>query len=458
MSATIIQALQFILCLSLLILLHEGGHFLFAKLFKIRVERFCLFFDYKFTLWKYKPRRSHTTYAIGWIPLGGYVKIAGMIDESMDKEQLKQPIQPWEFRAKPAWQRLLVMLGGVMVNLLVAFFIYAMLLFAYGTPEIKQRDMTHGFKFNERAQELGFRDGDIPLHTDNARFDTYDFRLVGMYRTLTEAGSVTVLRQGKEVTFALPADLSLLDMTGDDPRFAEALIPSRVDSVFANSPAALAGLKAGDHIVSIDGTPINSYNEYAHCVATRRDILVHGNPTDSLRLRTLTLGVQRSGTTTTDTLTLQLGSDYLAGFAWTPLNKLYPVATVHYTFLQSIPAGISRGWHTLCNYVSDLQYVFTSQGVKSVGSFLTMGSLFPAEWDWVAFWNLCAFLSLMLAFLNVLPIPALDGGHALFLLYEVVTRRKLSDTFMERAQMVGMVLLLLLMALALFNDLVRFVF
>lgn len=458
MSAIIIQALQFIICLSLLILLHEGGHFLFAKLFKIRVERFCLFFDYKFSLWQYKPRRSHTTYAIGWIPLGGYVKIAGMIDESMDKEQLKQPVQPWEFRAKPAWQRLLVMLGGVMVNLLVAFFIYAMLLFSYGKPEIKQRDMTHGFKFNERAQGLGFRDGDIPLRTDNTTFDTYDFRLIGMYRSLTEASSVTVLRDGKEETFALPANLSLLDITADEPRFAEALIPSFVDSVFADSPANRAGLKAGDRIVSIDSTPISTYNEYAHQVAKRRDVLAHGNPADSLRLRTLTLGVLRSHSESIDTLTLQLGNDYLAGFCWTPLNKLYPSTTVHYTFLQSIPAGVAYGWRTLCGYVSDLQYVFTSKGVKSVGSFLTMGSLFPAEWNWATFWNLCAFLSLMLAFLNVLPIPALDGGHAAFLLYEVVTRRKLSDAFMERAQMVGMVFLLLLMALALFNDLVRFVF
>lgn len=458
MPSVLIQALQFILCLSLLILLHEAGHFLFARLFKIRVEKFCLFFDWKFQLFKFKPRNSDTTYAIGWIPLGGYVKIAGMIDESMDTEQMKHPVQPWEFRAKPAWQRFLVMIGGVLINFIVALIIYAMLLFTHGETKIKQRDITDGFKFNERAQQLGFRDGDIPLRTNETAFEYYDPKLVNMYRSISEANSVTVLRNGKEVELTLTTPPSLLEMTSEKPLFAEPLLSSVIDSILSGSPADQAGIRTGDRIVLYEDTPISNLNEFFDCVARRLDILAHGNPTDSLKLRQLTLGIQRANSLQVDTITLNLNTDYKSGFSWKPLNERYPSTHQSYTFLESIPAGCKYGCKVLANYVSDLKYLFTSEGAKSVGSFITMGSLFPTVWDWTAFWNLMAFISLMLAFINILPIPALDGGHALFLLYEIITRRTLSDKFHEYAQTAGMILLLLLMALALFNDAMRFIF
>lgn len=459
MEIFLIKALQLILCFALLVLLHEGGHFLFAKLFKVRVEKFCLFFDPWFKLGKFKPRGSDTTYVLGWLPLGGYVKISGMIDESMDTEQLKQPVQPWEFRAKPAWQRLLIMVGGVLVNFLLAFFIYAMVLYSWGETYIPVRNMTHGFKFNETAKQLGFKDGDIPLGTDIAPFEQYSGgkSLTNLYRDISQATSATVLRDGHETTLTLPGDLSLLEMLQETPPFAAPLSPSVVDSVMPGSPAARAGIRPGDRILAYNGTPLTTINEYAELRLRLDDILIQGRPQDSLRLLTATVAIGRDGATrATDTLHLRLRPDYSMGIVWRAVARDYKTVTRHYSFLAALPAGFSHGWDVLCGYVSDLKYLFTKDGAKSVGSFGTIGSLFPASWDWRAFWELTAFISLMLAFVNILPIPALDGGHVLFLLYEVITRRKPGDKFLERAQIVGMTLLLLLMAYAIFNDVNRF--
>ena len=243
METFFIRALQLILCFSLLILLHEGGHFFFAKLFKVRVEKFCLFFDPWLTLFKFKPKRSDTTYCLGWLPLGGYVKIAGMVDESMDMKQLQEPVKPWEFRAKPAWQRLLIMVGGVLVNFVLAFLIYAMVLFVWGETYVPIRNITHGFKFNTEAQHLGFRDGDILLGTDTKTFRKFDGNV---YRDLSEAHQATVLRGGKEVKIALPGDLNMLEMIKSQPRFVELLLPSVTDSVQKGSPADKAGVRPGD--------------------------------------------------------------------------------------------------------------------------------------------------------------------------------------------------------------------
>jgi len=460
MDVFFIRAAQLILCFSILILLHEGGHFLAARLFKIRVEKFCLFFDPWFSLFKWKPKSGHTTYALGWLPLGGYVKIAGMIDESMDREQMKQPVKSWEFRAKPAYQRLIVMLAGVIVNFFLALFIYAMILFVWGDTYVPIENMKNGFKFNESALQLGFKDGDIPLRTNEAVFTRFDdSQSIGdVYRSISEAKSVTVLRQGKEVTFSLPGQLNMLDMMKEQPPFMLSLAPSVIDSVVPASPAAKAGLAAGDKIVAFNGKDISTWNEFTDNISRFNDVLIHKNPKDSLRLRHVTLVVQRAATGKADTLSFLLNKNFNAGVKWHNPLADYPTKTVTYSFFASFPAGIKHGWKVLCGYVDDLKYLFTKDGAKSIGSFGAIGSMFPTEWVWERFWELTAFISLMLAFMNVLPIPALDGGHAFFLLVEVITRRKPSDKFMERAETVGITLLLMLMAYAILNDVVRFVF
>lgn len=456
MEIFFIRALQLILCFMLLVVLHEGGHFLFAKIFKVRVEKFCLFFDPWFTLFKFKPKKSDTTYALGWLPLGGYVKISGMIDESMDTEQMKQPVKPWEFRAKPAWQRLFIMIGGVLVNFLTALAIYAMVLFTWGDTYTPLRNMTDGLKYNEMAQSVGFRDGDIPLRTDAVELERMDG---DMFRAISEAHSVTVLRDGKEVTFSLPGDLSLLEMLKDQPRFAEVLMPSRIDSVTAGGVADKAGIRAGDELIGYNGQAFSTWNEYAVVRGSIADVLAQGNAADSLKMRQAALVVRRAETGMIDTLNVMLGKDYKLGIAWNiPTATRYESVTRTYGFFESFPAGAVHGWKVLTGYVDDLKYVFTAEGAKSVGSFCAIGSMFPAVWDWQRFWELTAFISLMLAFMNILPIPALDGGHVFFLLVEVIMRRKPSDKFMERAQTVGMTLLLLLMAFALFNDFRNFLF
>ena len=456
MEIFFIRALQLILCFMLLVVLHEGGHFLFAKIFKVRVEKFCLFFDPWFTLFKFKPKKSDTTYALGWLPLGGYVKISGMIDESMDTEQMKQPVKPWEFRAKPAWQRLFIMIGGVLVNFLTALVIYAMVLFTWGDTYVPLRNMTDGLKYNEMAQSVGFRDGDIPLRTDAVELERMDG---DMFRAISEAHSVTVLRDGKEVTFSLPGDLSLLEMLKDQPRFAEVLMPSRIDSVTAGGVAEKAGIRAGDELIGYNGQAFSTWNEYAVVRGSIADVLAQGNAADSMKMRQAALVVRRAETGMADTLNVMLGKDYKLGIAWNlPTATRYESVTRTYGFFESFPAGAVHGWKVLTGYVDDLKYVFTAEGAKSVGSFGAIGSMFPAVWDWQRFWELTAFISLMLAFMNILPIPALDGGHVFFLLVEVIMRRKPSDKFMERAQTVGMTLLLLLMAFALFNDFRNFLF
>ena len=456
MEIFFIRALQLILCFMLLVVLHEGGHFLFAKIFKVRVEKFCLFFDPWFTLFKFKPKKSDTTYALGWLPLGGYVKISGMIDESMDTEQMKQPVKPWEFRAKPAWQRLFIMIGGVLVNFLTALAIYAMVLFTWGDTYVPLRNMTDGLKYNEMAQSVGFRDGDIPLRTDAVELERMDG---DMFRAISEAHSVTVLRGGKEVTFALPGDLSLLEMLKDQPRFAEVLMPSRIDSVTAGGVADKAGIRAGDELIGYNGKAFSTWNEYAVVRGSIADVLAQGNAADSMKMRQAALVVRRAETGMTDTLNVMLGKDYKLGIAWNlPTATRYESVTRTYGFFESFPAGTIHGWKVLTGYVADLKYIFTAEGATSVGSFGAIGSMFPAVWDWQRFWELTAFISLMLAFMNILPIPALDGGHVFFLLVEVIMRRKPSDKFMERAQTVGMTLLLLLMAFALFNDFRNFLF
>ena len=446
-----IRALQFMLAISILVLLHEGGHFFFAKLFGIRVEKFFLFFDPWFHLFQFKPKKSHTTYGIGWLPLGGYCKIAGMIDESFDKEQMSKPAQPWEFRTKPAWQRLLVMIGGVLVNFLLALFIYAMILFAWGDSYIPLKNMTHGMKFNTEAKALGFKDGDILIGTEKRPFKEFG---VDLYRDLSEAKKVDIVRNGKPMTIALPGDLNMLGMLKSDPTFVSPLIPAEVDSVVPQSPADKAGLKKGCTIVSLNGKPIDSFNSFRYEIGRLDDLLtVAKSHQDSLKVRSVTLVYSHDNRQ--DTVKTVLNADLTMGFNTKSIAGLYQRETIEYGFWESFPAGASYGMGVLKGYVDDMKYVFSADGAKSLGGFGAIGSLFPPTWDWYMFWRMTAFLSIILAFMNILPIPALDGGHVLFLLYEMITRRKPSEDFLIKAEYVGFALLILLMLVANLNDILR---
>ena len=443
------------LAISLLVLLHEGGHFFFAKLFGVRVEKFYIFFDWKFSLFKFKPKNSDTEYGIGWLPLGGYCKIAGMIDESFDTEQMKQPVKEYEFRAKPAWQRLLIMIGGVLVNFLLALFIYGQILFWWGDTYIPVKDMTLGMKFNQEAKSYGFQDSDILIGTDAKRFKDFS---ADLYRDLSEARRVDILRDGKPMSISLPGNLNLLNMIKAEPAFVRPLMPARIDSVMTGSPAEKAGMKGGDQIVALNGAPIDSYNEFVDQLGRREDLLLTAKtPADSLKARTVTIVFQHGAASDArkDTATVTLTPDLKLGFFAPSLAAIYKPVTREYGFLESIPAGISYGWHVLASYVDDMKYVFSAEGAKSLGGFGAIGSLFPPVWDWYMFWKMTAFLSIILAFMNILPIPALDGGHVLFLLYEMITRRKPSEEFMIRAEYVGFGLLILLMVVANLNDILR---
>lgn len=446
METFLIRALQLVLSLSLLVIIHEGGHFFFARLFKIRVEKFYIFFDPWFSLFKFKPKNSETEYGIGWLPLGGYCKISGMIDESMDTEQMKQPPQPWEFRSKPAWQRLLVMIGGVLMNFLLALFIYSMILFTWGDQYIALKDMSYGMKFNETAREIGFRDGDILVSADGKELTRYN---VDMLRSLAEAREVVVLRDGKEEQILMP-EISLLEIAKEDPPFVDMLIPNVVDSVLVDGGFAKAGLQKGDSLISFNGTPLHSWNEFTEQLGELRlRSEVEQKSSASFSLVYSRAGVRDTVNVTTD--------DQFKVLAYS-MNPGYQPTRLTYGFFESFPAGVALGINTLKGYVNDMKYVFTKEGAKSVGGFGTIGSIFPKVWDWQRFWSMTAFLSIILAFMNILPIPALDGGHVLFLLYELVARRKPSDKFLEYAQMVGMFLLFGLLIWANFNDILRFVF
>ena len=449
------------LAIGLLVLLHEGGHFFFAKLFGVRVEKFYLFFDPSIWKWdgslfKWKPKNSDTQYGVGWLPLGGYCKIAGMIDESFDTEQMKQPEQPWEFRSKPAWQRLLIMIGGVLVNFLLALFIYSMILFYWGDTYIPVKDMTLGMKFNAEAKALGFQDGDILVGTEKGEFKDFS---ADLYRDLSEATRADIIRNGKAMSLQLPGDLNLLGMLKAEPSFVRPLIPAEIDSVMADTPAASIGLQKGDRIVAFNDKPVDSYNEFTDQLGILEDMMTGAKTQgDSLKIRTATLVVSRNekgGMGKEDTLSVVLTPELRLGFFVKSIAGLYEPITKEYGFFESFPAGIKYGWNVLAGYVGDMKYVFTADGAKSLGGFGAIGSLFPPMWDWYLFWKMTAFLSIILAFMNILPIPALDGGHVLFLLYEMITRRKPSETFMIRAEYVGFGILILLMVVANLNDILR---
>ena len=452
MEIFLIKALQFMLAISLLVLLHEGGHFFFAKLFGIRVEKFYLFFDPWFHLFEFKPKHSDTTYGMGWLPLGGYCKIAGMIDESFDTEQMKQPAQPWEFRTKPAWQRLLVMIGGVLVNFLLALFIYSMILFTWGDTYIPVKNMTRCMVFNTEAKSYGFRDGDILVGTEKGAFKDFN---ADLFRSISVAKRVDIIRDGKPMSIQLPGDINLLGMLKTQPAFTTPYLPAQADSILPGTPAEKMGMKKGDRIVAINGRAVNSWTDFNTETGRLADVLAAAPQThaDSVKVRTINVVIAHGATR--DTARVELTADLKFGFIPLSLAKLYKPVTTEFGFWESFPAGAKYGVHVLAGYVDDMKYVFTADGAKSIGGFGAIGNLFPATWDWYMFWKMTAFLSIILAFMNILPIPALDGGHVLFLLYEMITRRKPSEKFMIYAEYIGFGILILLMVFANLNDILR---
>lgn len=483
----LIKALQLIIALALLVVLHEGGHFLAAKIFKVRVEKFYMFFDWKFSIFstysnwwrkltgkapaKKKENGEYeyegTEYGIGWIPLGGYVKISGMVDESSFNEDDSQKsfwknlpsmmknvfIKPedikgerWEFRTRPAWQRLIIMLGGIIMNFITAFVIYSMVLFTWGETYVKSEDMSYGMKFSEQAKKDGFRDGDIIIKTDDKAVISWN---TSVLQDISNSKTVTVLRDGKENVITLPSEMSLLDMI-EAPTYAAIRIPFELDSILAGYPAEDLGLKKTDKITSVNGVAINDYNDFQNCIIEIKNALPEkANFGDSLKARQISLVVN-------DTVNMNatLTPDFMFGLMPTNLYE-DKITTKEYGFFESFPAGVKYGWETLKSYVDQFKYVFTKKGAKQVGGFISIGKIFPDVWNWQKFWLLTAFLSIALGFANVLPIPALDGGHALFAFFELITRKRLSDNFLMVFQYFGMYILLALMILAQMNDVLR---
>ena len=436
METFLIKALQLIISLSILVLIHEFGHFIFARIFGVRVEKFYLFFDPWFSLFKFKPKNSDTEYGVGWLPLGGYCKISGMIDESMDKEQMAQPPQPYEFRTKPAGQRLLIMTAGVIFNFLLALFIYSMVLLHWGDTYVPLKNVTYGMEYSPTLKNIGFVDGDILLKADTTTLERFDENCL---RRVVNAKTVTVLRDGEAVKINIPEDL-MKQLLGEKDWFASYRIPMIITKTVSES-AINAGLRKNDHIISINDVSTYSYPE-----ATNE---LQANKGRSVNIEVLRDGQKIAITAPVDTAGL-LGIERVISHM-----SIYETVTINYNFFSSFPAGIRLGINTLKGYVSDMKYVFTKEGASSIGGFGAIGNLFPASWNWRQFWERTAFLSIILAFMNILPIPALDGGHVMFLLYEVVTRRKPGDKFLEYAQIAGMVLLFSLLIFANGNDILR---
>lgn len=472
MSIILIKALQLLLCLSLLVVLHEGGHFLFSRLFHVRVEKFYMFFDYKFYLFSTKKTKwftrlfpsfleKETEYGIGWIPLGGYVKIAGMIDESMDKEQMKQPEQPDEFRAQPCWKRFFIMIGGVLMNMIVAFVIYCGIMFSVGRNVMPIEKMTQGFEFNDQALRDGFQQGDIPVAADGQKIDYYD---VNILRTIANADVVTVLRNGQEKKITMPGNQSLLEMMKMDPAYLTPVMPTLVQDLI-DGPAKQAGVQPKDKVEAILGlgddaqwTEVHTLVDFGRTMKDRVATLTkESTHADTLAVSNVALALEHADGAK-DTVTVALDKDFRFGIYWQDYTQMYGLEHLDYNFFTCIPAGWNYCMDKLGSYVSDLKYVATKDGANSVGSFITIGSIFPDAWNWLAFWNITAFISIILAVMNILPIPGLDGGHVVFLLYEAITRRKPSDKVMTVFEYIGMAILVTLMVFAFKNDLMNFVF
>ena len=440
----LIKATQLIMSLSILVILHELGHFIPAKFFKTRVEKFYLFFDPWFSL--VKKKIGDTEYGIGWLPLGGYVKISGMIDESMDKEQMQKPPESWEFRAKPTWQRLIIMLGGVTVNLLLGIFIYAMVLFAYGSKYLPNENVTDGiWCVSPLAKDLGFETGDKIITVDDEKPQAFN----SVFESLLYAESVTLERDGVTKELALPSNFIAQLLESEERILFAPRIPTIISGFPANSNAKNAGFEKKDRIVSVNDVETKYFDEF------KFELQQHKGENISVR-------VNRFGEEII--LSVDVTNEGMIGFMPSNLSLsqleelgIYSLSSATYSFLESLPAGYHLAIKKLGSYINQFKLILSpSTGAyKGLGGFGTIGSLFPGKWHWQSFWEMTAFLSLMLAFMNVLPIPALDGGHVVFLLYEMLVGKPAPEKIMEYAQMVGMVLLLSLLVYANGNDLLK---
>jgi regulator of sigma E protease len=434
----LIKVAQLLLSLSILVIFHEFGHFLAARIFKTRVEKFYLFFDPWFSLFKFK--KGDTEYGIGWLPLGGYVKISGMIDESMDKEAMKLPPQPYEFRAKPSWQRLIIMLGGVTVNVLLAIGIYVVMLSFWGEQYLPNSEVKYGITVDTLGQKLGLRNGDKILTLDNKPVE--DFFRIPATIILENVKTIQVVRDSQPVEVVIPGALLADIIKHKSPDFISVRIPFEAADFAPGSSAKTAGMQVGDKIIGIDGQTTLYFDEFKSVVQKHKNEDVN-------------VSVLRG--TDTVSLAIKVSDRGLIGVAPKAPMAYFTFKEYHYNILQAIPAGTVKAYEKTADYLKSLKLLFNPEvkAYESVGGFITIGSIFPSVWDWESFWSLTAFLSLMLGVLNILPIPALDGGHVMFLLYEIITGRKPSDKFMEYAQITGMVLLFALLIFANGNDIVK---
>ncbi|HNX43939.1 MAG TPA: RIP metalloprotease RseP [Bacteroidales bacterium] len=434
----LIKTVQLLFSLTILVFIHELGHFLSAKACKARVEKFYLFFDPWFSIFKFK--KGDTEYGIGWLPLGGYTKISGMIDESMDTEQMKQPAQPWEFRAKPAWQRLIIMVAGVIMNIVLAIGIYIATLAIWGEQYLPTSEVKYGIAVDSLGYELGLRNGDKIISIDNAVVE--DFSKIPSHILLEKARTIQVERDGKPAEVVIPEGFLSKMIKSQSADFISVRIPFEVDDFAKSSPAKAAGLKKGDKIIGIDTLSTPYFDMF------RAEIQKHKN-------QEVTVVALRENDTVR--IRVKVPEKGLIGVAPKPPVTYFNLSERHYNAFQAIPAGFVKTWKGIDNYWKQLKLIFSKdvKAYESVGGFITIGKIFPATWDWESFWALTAFLSIMLAILNILPIPALDGGHVLFVLVEIITGRKPSDKFLEYAQIVGMVLLFGLLILANGNDIIR---
>lgn len=438
-----IKIAQLLVSLSLLVICHEFGHFIFAKIFKTKVEKFYLFFDPWFSLFKIK--RGETEYGIGWLPLGGYVKIAGMIDESMDTEQMKKDPEPWEFRSKPAWQRLIIMLAGVIVNVLLAMLIYAMVAFTWGSSYLPTDNLKYGIGVDSVGYELGLRNGDQVKLVNGEKVDDYNKIVISLL--LNDPHSITVNRDGKDTTLTFGDD-DIAKILGNEQ---SSIISPRFPFVVAGFPEGIesaaksAGFQEGDSIILANGMPCAFFQEVREFLSDNRE-------------KEATFAVMRGSDTVSISLTIPSDGKLMV-ITKGPMDYL-ETSTIEYGFFESFPVGISRGVDKTVEYCKQFKLIFNpdTKAYKSVGSFITMTKIFPSYWDWQVFWNITALFSIMLAVVNVIPIPGLDGGHALFTLVEIITGKAPSEKFLERAQMIGMIFLILLMAFAIGNDFIRHVF
>ncbi|MGA2406898.1 MAG: RIP metalloprotease RseP [Bacteroidales bacterium] len=438
----LIKILQFVMSLSILVLIHELGHFTLAKFFKTRVEKFYLFFDPWFALFKHK--KGETEYGIGWLPLGGYVKISGMIDESMDKEQMKQPPKPWEFRSKTSGQRLLIMTGGVVFNFVFAMLVYILVLFAWGETYLPTANAKYGIVTDSVGYAIGLRNGDKILTVDNKHIE--NFLEITTDIVLNNRKTIQVERDGAVLNIEIPKEYipKMLKGKGQvEPRTPFG--PFVVAAFGKESPGKIAGVLLGDELIGLDDKKFTYFDEFQKYLNVNKD-------------HSLVVNLLRKGENIK--ISVKPTSSGLLGINRTgSLDQIFELKTIKYGFLQSFPAGIDKGFRTVRNYLKQFKLIFSkhTKGYESLGGFITIGSIFPGVWDWQSFWNLTAFLSIILAVMNILPIPALDGGHVIFLLFEVITGRKPSDKFLEYAQIAGMILLLALLIYANGNDVLRLI-